>query len=105
MNKLRYFFISNSSLSTTKIFIRNTDLPICSKCIHFIEHKKNYPYDPVPNDRQYGKCNKFGEINFISGSIDYDLAKHCRDDNNKCGKNGSEYKEKIIVINHNANFN
>ena len=61
---------------------------------HFIEHKNNYPYDPLPNDKLYSKCNKFGEINFITGSIDYDLAKNCRDDNNKCGKNGSEYKEK-----------
>lgn len=94
MNKLIYFVILRTSFSTNKPFIRNTDLPICSKCIHFIEHKNNYPYDSLPNDKLYGKCKKFGQVNFISGEIEYDLARISRDDNNKCGKNGSEYKER-----------
>jgi len=100
MNKLFYFIILKNAFSTNKLFIRNTDLPICSNCLHFIEHKNNYPYDPLPNDRLYGKCIKFGEVNFVTGTIDYDSARVCRDDNNKCGKNGSEYKDKIIIINH-----
>jgi hypothetical protein len=74
--------------------IRNTELPICSRCLHFIEHTNNYPYDPLPSDRQYGECKKFGEMNLITGEIIYDLAKNCRSDVGKCGKNGSEYLDK-----------
>ena len=77
-----------------KIFIRNTELPICSKCKYFIEHSNNYPYDPVPSNEQYGKCKKFGEVNMITGVIEYDLAKNCRVKDSKCGTVGSEYSEK-----------
>ena len=83
------------SFSIEKIFIRNLALPNCLNCLHFIEHTNNYPYDPIPSNEQYGKCKKFGEVNLIDGIIDYDLAKNCRNDNNKCGKLGSEYTEKI----------
>jgi len=92
---LNYFLILNRKLSTKKIFIRNEKLPICSNCLHFIEHKNNYPYDPIPNDEQYGKCKKFGEVNLITGRIENDVARNCRLDNSKCGKFGSEYTEKI----------
>lgn len=81
--------------STGKIFIRNNGLPICSKCLHFIEHRNNYPYDPIPCDEQYAKCNKFGEVDMITGAIKYDLASNCRMDISKCGKFGSEYTERI----------
>jgi hypothetical protein len=63
-------------------------------CIHFIEHTNNYPYDPIPSNTEYGRCKKFGEINMITGSVEYDYAKNCRNDDNKCGKQGSEYTEK-----------
>jgi hypothetical protein len=80
----------------TKIpFIRNINLPYCVNCLYFVEHTNNYPYDPTPNDEKYGKCKKFGEVDLITGSINYDIARNCRNDINKCGKSGSEYKEKI----------
>ena len=94
MSKLIYFFMLKTAFSTKKLFIRNIDLPVCSNCLHFIEHTNNYPYDPVPSDKHYGKCKKFGEVNFITGLIEYDFSKNCRDDINKCGKNGSEYEKK-----------
>ncbi len=88
------FFILNIFCSTGNFFIRNIKLPSCFNCVHFIEHRNNYPYDPIPCDEQYGKCKKFGEVNLVTGVIEYDLAKHCRNDNAKCGKLGSEYMEK-----------
>jgi hypothetical protein len=100
MHKLSiHFKILNSKLSSRKLFsgknfIRNKELPICSKCVHFIEHTNNYPYDPIPCDEQYGRCKKFGEVNIITGMIEYDLASKCRLDNILCGKYGSEYTEK-----------
>ena len=74
-----------------KIFIRNLELPSCLNCLHFIKHTNNYPYDPVPSNTEYGMCKMFGEMNMITGAIEYDYAKHCREDNSKCGKLGSEY--------------
>jgi len=89
-----YKRIINRTLFTGQIFIRNQELPICTNCVHFMEHTNNYPYDPIPCDTQYGKCKKFGEVNLITGSIEYDLASHCRLNMNKCGDYGSEYSEK-----------
>ena len=90
-----YKFIRlNRKLSTGKIFIRNKELPICSNCIHFMEHTNNYPYDPIPSDEKYGRCKKFGEVNLITGSINYDLARDCRLNDSKCGNYGSEYTKK-----------
>ena len=94
MYKLIYFAILKSNFSTVNYFIRNKQLPICSKCVHFIEHTNNYPYDSIPSNEQYGKCKKFGEVNMITGSIEHDLASDCRLNNDKCGKFASEYTKK-----------
>ena len=95
MYKTIYFSLNrrltSGNLSSGKGFIRNKELPICSNCVHFIEHTNNYPYDPIPSNAQYGKCNKFGEVNFVSGTIEYDLATDCRLNINKCGDFASEY--------------
>lgn len=85
-------------LSTGNI-IRNKQLPICINCLHFIEHKNHYPYDQIPCNEQYGRCKKFGQVNLITGAIEYDLARNCRFDVSKCGNSGSEYTEKILDIN------
>ena len=94
MYKLLCYRSYSTSLSIGKVFIRNKTLPICSKCVHFIEHTNNYPYDPIPSDKEFGKCRKFGEINLITGTIDHDLASDCRLNANKCGHVGLEYNEK-----------
>ena len=94
MYKLLNFLIQNRNFSTGKIFIRNRGLSICSNCLHFIEHTNKYPYDPIPSDEQYGRCKKFGEVNLITGIVEYDLAKNCRLNVSKCGNLGSEYTEK-----------
>ena len=90
-----YKLIINRTFTTGKIFIRNRDLSICSNCLHFIEHTNNYPYDSIPSNEQYGRCKKFGEVNLITGVIEYDLAKNCRLNVSKCGKLGLEYTENI----------
>lgn len=95
MNRVVYFSVLNRLFSTDKFFIRNAELPICSKCVHFIEHTNNYPYDPFPCNKQYGRCKKFGEVNLITGAIEYDLAKNCRFTDSRCGKFGLEYTEKF----------
>jgi hypothetical protein len=86
-----YFSILRRTFSTEKLFIKNKELPICSNCIHFIEHINNYPYDSLPDDKNFALCKRFGEIDVVTGNIQYDLAKQSRNDNNKCGLNASEY--------------
>ena len=77
-----------------KIFIRNKELPVCSSCVYFIEHTNNYPYDPPPSNEQHGRCKKFGEVNLITGSVDYDVARQCRLNASQCGTTGAEYTAK-----------
>jgi hypothetical protein len=95
MYKPIYFTILHRNFFSGKNFIRNTALPICSNCVYFIKHTNNYPYDPIPSDAKYGRCNKFGEMNFVTGEIIYDLASNCRIDVSKCGTLGTEYTLKI----------
>lgn len=94
MYKLIYFTILKTNFSTVPTFIRNKQLPICTECLHFIEHTNNYPYDPISSNERYGKCKKFGEINMITGLIEHDLAIDCRLNDDKCGKFASEYTKK-----------
>jgi hypothetical protein len=94
MHKLIYRLLLYRTFTTEKIFIKNKNLPICSKCIYFIEHKNNYPYDSLPSDEDYGKCKKFGEVNIITGVTHYDFAKNCRSNDKKCGYIGLEYINK-----------
>ena len=89
------FKASSHKLPSNKLpMIRNTQYPICSNCIHFIEHKTNYPYEDVPDDERYAKCKKFGEVSLIVGIINYDSARICRSDEKKCGISGSFFEEK-----------
>jgi hypothetical protein len=93
MNKAVYFSILKRVFSTEKVFIRNTNIPVCSNCVHFIPEINNYPYD-LPPDNTHSKCKKFGAVNLVTGLIEYDLAIDCRDNVNKCGRHGSGYKKK-----------
>ena len=47
----------------------------------------DYPYDGY-------RCKKFGEVNFITGEIKYDLAAVCRLGDSNCGKKGLHYTAK-----------
>ena len=94
MNRLIIFKGIKRLFSTEKVFIRNTDIPVCSNCLHFIPESNNYPYDLPPDNALHGKCKKFGAVNLVTGLIEYDLAKDCRDNVNKCGRAGSGYKKK-----------
>jgi len=78
-------------LFSAKTFIRNKELPLCSNCFYFLEHKNNYPYDPMPSNEQHGQCKKFGEVNMVTGVVEYDLARACRLNESQCGKLGSEF--------------
>ena len=84
MNKI---FISR----TLSSFIKHKDLPACINCVHFIPHETNYPYDPPPNDKEYGKCKLFGKQNMVTGTINYEYAVLCRENEQKCGEKGEHF--------------
>ena len=54
---------------------------------------------PHENREQYtlGRCMLFGKKNIISGEITYDFADICRISANKCGHNGTLYKDATAV--------
>jgi len=89
MYKLPIISRLNRTLTTSKILIKNKKLPICVNCLHFIEHTNNYPCN-----EQYGGCKKFGEVNLVTGVIEYVLARNYRVNDNKCGNLGLEYYKK-----------
>ena len=70
--------------------IRNSGLPICINCAHFIPHKMTDPYDHY-RVSQYGKCAKFGETDLVSGEITYKYASTCRSFEDLCGKKGKHF--------------
>ena len=85
--------ILNRILNTGKVFIKNSEVPICLNCVHFIrpaELQKEYRDDY----ERYGRCKKFGKMNLITGEIEYDIARHCRLDDEICGYIGTEFSKK-----------
>ena len=64
--------------------IRKIQYPTCVNCVYFIKTTSNV---------NYGRCKKFGEMDLVTGLIDHDFAKLCRDDTKKCGWRGSEYQK------------
>lgn len=83
MNLLR-FLLSTMVLPST--FIKDLHLPVCKDCKFFI---------PYENKEQYtlGRCRLFGKKNLVSGEITYEFADVCRISSNKCGNNGTLYKD------------
>lgn len=75
-------------------YIKNTDVPVCVNCVHFIEDESNYPYDPPPNNSRYGKCKTFGQNNLVTGELEYEYASTCRILESQCGLEGKHFTKK-----------
>jgi len=85
-NLLFIFILLSRTVSTKISHIRNLNKPACINCVHFITDH--------PNNHVFAKCKLFGQMDIITGSISYDYAKLCRENETKCGLNGSKYGEK-----------
>ena len=105
---MRFLHLLFTLLKTPYSFIKNSDLPICGNCVHFInsfdsyakkgiqnspENKTNYFYDDVPIDN-LGKCKMFGKKNIVTGQIKYEYAENCRENKEKCDIQGKYFEEK-----------
>jgi len=73
--------------------IKNIDMPSCKNCVYYDPPILNTFTSP------YSKCNKFGEKNIITDEITYSYVDICRNDENRCGKEGKYFeKERYIKI-------
>jgi hypothetical protein len=73
--------------------IVNNNLPACINCIHYIiKYQSEDPYKSVSYYQKHGKCKLFGKKNLVSGEIEYENAKYCREDDKLCGKDGKKYE-------------
>lgn len=66
--------------------IRNLKYPACVNCVNFVSDH--------PTNHVYAKCKRFGSMDIVTGSIIYDFARLCRENESKCGLNGKLYEEK-----------
>lgn len=67
--------------------IRNINIPACRNCIYY---KPNI-YCAFISDKS--TCEVFGYKDIISGEIKYDFAHFCRNNEDKCGKQGKLFSE------------
>jgi hypothetical protein len=78
--------------------IRNINVPACKNCIHY----KPNMYNEFTSDKS--TCGNFGYKDIITGEIKYDFAHFCRNDEDKCGKEGKFFSEEkninIKLIKH-----
>ena len=93
MNKIIYFIIFKTVSCIDLRGIKNIQYPFCVSCKHFMPEKYYYPDDRPPDDR-LGKCGLFGEVDIVTGSIEYDFAKHARNDFKRCGIKGYLFENK-----------
>lgn len=76
------------SLVHSEKIIKNLNIPACRNCIHYIPSSFTtdftYPYN---------ECGKFGVKNIVTDKIEYSIASSCREDKEKCGKEGKYFEE------------
>jgi hypothetical protein len=82
----------------TALYGLNINKPSCISCVNFIPHKKGI-FD-------LGRCKVFFETfyNDNNRSKIYNFAKHCRENNQLCGKEGYLY-ESFLEEDSDTNFN
>lgn len=89
-----YKFLKQYKQDYRSLSIKNGNFPLCINCMYFIKDTSNYPYDPPPNDKLFGRCKMFGEQNMVTGELEYDYAATSRIRENKCGTSGQFFELK-----------
>ena len=84
----RYISASTSATSTRVIHaVKNLHLPSCKDCIHYSPNAHELSFAS-----RYSHCKKFGEKNLVTGKIAYDSTDFCRNQEEKCGKEGTHFE-------------
>ena len=79
------FFLIHLTYAT----IKNSQAPICQKCMY---------YRPNVFSPSLSKCSQFGKKDLITGEITYEYADLSRMADDKCGLEGRNYYESILII-------
>ena len=82
--KLLFLF---TSVNCNKI-IKNENIQSCRNCVHFKPSLKVLDDD----FSSFGKCDKFGSKDIISGKITDYYADYCRNNEDKCGHDGKYWE-------------
>ena len=90
---MKILYLLFTIINAEKI-IKNINIPSCKNCIHY-----KPSYSTTDFTASYNSCNKFGRKDIITNKISYDLAFMCRNDENKCGRQGKYFEvEKNIKL-------
>jgi hypothetical protein len=81
--KIIYFFLISL---VNSVIINNKNIPVCRNCIHFL------PNSGSEFSSIISQCNKFADKDLKTDEIIFNYADNCRDDENKCGKNGNYFE-------------
>ena len=65
---------------------------ICKDCVHFRPNPNFWRFDK--NAIVFGHCGQFGKTDLVTGEVEPQFASICRDDESKCGVDGSHYTSK-----------
>jgi hypothetical protein len=76
-------------LSVAYAAIKNSQAPICQKCVH---------YRPTLFSPSLSQCSQFGTKDVLTGDITYEYADLLRMDENKCGLEGRYYNKTSLPI-------
>ena len=69
-----------------KPIIQNIDLPACINCVYYNPSYSSY-------GSSLSKCHKYGKKDIITDVITYDYTDNCRNNENKCGNNGTFFEK------------
>ena len=72
-----------------KQIISNLQLQSCVNCFYFTP-----VYESGNIIDTKSKCFKYGELNIVTGNIEYDLAYDARKNESKCGLKAKKFEEK-----------
>jgi hypothetical protein len=74
----------------TKPIIEKPKINLCNNCKHYIEilYKES-----TLIGNYYGQCAKFTETNYVTGEFDFLSALIVRNDETKCGRNGTLFEK------------
>jgi len=83
-------FSIKKPVANTKPMIEKPKINLCNNCKHYIEilYKES-----TLIGNYYGQCAKFTEINHITGEVDFLSALIARNDETKCGRNGTLFEK------------
>lgn len=69
-------------------FIKKPIVPVCRNCLHFKPNSMSNDFTGY-----YSTCEKFSNVDILTGNIQYTYVDSCRNDESKCGKEGKSFVE------------